>query len=274
MKKILFYAALVAMTFTSCAKKNTYTFAGKTLNLIELPGVAYQSDAVTRAVTLKFDADNSFSGASGCNLINGSFYVNADTLRFPQPIAMTRMMCDDASNAVEQAMTQLVNNANRYVVDGEQVSIYNGETLLGVFAISSTPDNTDGQAANHECKHNGEHKCKQQCKSENSEHKCQNGQQAQAPAQEAAPEEAQQSAKPVISDKPVKAGTQNLSNQANTINAAAAAPAQATAAKPGAKLSKQPVMQNSADLQNADKPLQKAPTKVSNIKVVKKTDGQ
>lgn len=138
MKKILFCAAIAVMALSACGKKTTaktYDFTGKTLRLIELAGEKYDPASTMRAAEMVFDTKDHFAGNTGCNLFNGGYYVNADTLRFSENVAMTRMMCDETSNNVERAMTALISEANRYVVEGDRVSIFNGDRLLGVFGI-------------------------------------------------------------------------------------------------------------------------------------------
>lgn len=145
MKRLLFFSMIAAISFTACCKKTeTYDFAGKTLLLTELAGEKYEPASTQRPVELKFMAkDNALAGNVGCNLISGSYYVNRDTLIFPQPMAMTRMLCDEVSNQVEMQMTELLINVNRYEVKDNSVLLYNGKELLGTFNIAEC--NADGR---------------------------------------------------------------------------------------------------------------------------------
>lgn len=114
MKRILFISAIIAMAMTACGTKKavkTFDFAGKTLQLVEIGGQAYAPESTVRPAEITFNAEGHVAGKTGCNLFNGSYYANADTLRFPQPMAMTRMMCDETSNNIEMAMTQLLDQA-------------------------------------------------------------------------------------------------------------------------------------------------------------------
>ena len=169
MKKILLISAVAALAMTSCGDKKTaetYDFAGKTLQLVELNGEAYSVESTTRAAELTFGADGQLAGSTGCNLINGTYYANEDTLRFPQPLAMTRMMCDEVSNAVEMGMAELLSNANLYAVDEDHISIFNGETLLGVFAVVEKKACCKGEGEEHACQGHGEgeaHECNKTC---------------------------------------------------------------------------------------------------------------
>lgn len=160
MKKLLFISMVVAMAVSACCTKpETYDFSGKTLVLKELAGEAYDSASTVRAVELIFMAEeNALAGNVGCNLVRGSYYVNADTLMFPQPMAMTRMMCDEVSNDVEMKMTDLLNKTNRYAVNGTSVSLYAGEELLGVFEIVAPAQCCKANGAKC-CKADGEKKC-------------------------------------------------------------------------------------------------------------------
>ncbi|MGM9804922.1 MAG: META domain-containing protein, partial [Candidatus Aphodosoma sp.] len=152
----------------------TFNFAGTTLKLVEMPGVAYDTASVARIVELKFGEENRMAGNTGCNIVNGQFYANADTLRFPQPMAMTRMMCDETSNAVEMAMTNMLANTNRYTVENDMMSLYNGDELLAKFRIISVPGcckHHDGKQCEHKCAKEGEKCCKHH-DGEPGEHKC------------------------------------------------------------------------------------------------------
>lgn len=142
MKKIVFLSALVAMLLAACqSPKETYNFAGKILTLTELSGVEYNPETTERPVALIFgEKDNSLSGNVGCNLVRGKYYANEDTLTFPQPMAMTRMMCDPVSNEIEMKMVSLLNGADRYVVadnDGvPTITVFAGEEKLAVFTVT------------------------------------------------------------------------------------------------------------------------------------------
>lgn len=140
MKRILFISAIIAMAMTACGTKKavkTFDFAGKTLQLVEIGGQAYAPESTVRPAEITFNAEGHVAGKTGCNLFNGSYYANADTLRFPQPMAMTRMMCDETSNNIEMAMTQLLDQARHYKVDGNRISIYSEQELLGVFNVAA-----------------------------------------------------------------------------------------------------------------------------------------
>lgn len=172
MKKILFIVAMAAMALVSCSTKEvkTFDFAGTTLKLIEMPGVEYDTTTVARVVELIFGDENRLAGKTGCNLVNGSYYANGDTLNFPQPMAMTRMMCDEMSNNVETAMTNMLAATNRYTVEGDVMSLYNGGELLAKFRIVA-----QAKCCKHQCAKEGDHKCCKHegdsCKHEG-EHKC------------------------------------------------------------------------------------------------------
>ena len=186
MKKILLIVAVAAVTMAACCKKTTaeaYDFAGKKLQLIELNGKEYAPATTVRPVEINFDKENRMNGTTGCNLFNGAYAVKADTLSFPQPIAMTRMMCDEASNQIEISITKLLNGASTYTVTNDIISLFNGETLVAKFRVASGEGKSCCQGGHgdkdHKCGQGGhgdkDHKC---CKGDsarldkNEVHKC------------------------------------------------------------------------------------------------------
>lgn len=142
MKKIAFLSIFAALLLVACqTKKETYNFAGKILSLTELSGVEYNPESTQRPVTLIFgETENALSGNVGCNLVRGTYYANEDTLKFPQPMAMTRMLCDSLSNEVEMQMVNLLSNADKYTVSENEgvktITIFAGEEKLGVFTVT------------------------------------------------------------------------------------------------------------------------------------------
>lgn len=159
MRKISFLVAVAAVSALSAcsaykASVATYEFDKKTLELVELNGEAYDATAVEFPVVFNFsvnsddsvDANDSASsslvnGNSGCNRFFGSFYANADTLRFVN-IGVTRMLCDNASNAVEQKVMDVINQTSRYEVNDSVVEFFNNEVSLAKFSAKDNDTET------------------------------------------------------------------------------------------------------------------------------------
>lgn len=143
MIKNLFFAAtlLFAVTFTACNKNTAtakiYPLAGKTLQLIELPGMTSDSIKTARKVELNFLTETKVAGSTGCNLVNGTYEIGAGVISFSDKMASTMMLCDDKSNNVERKMLDLFQKANRYTVKNDMMSVYKDNELLAVFRISS-----------------------------------------------------------------------------------------------------------------------------------------
>lgn len=142
-KNLLFAVTLLsAVAFTACSKQaavaKVYPLEGKTLHLVSLAGMDYDSSKMARPVSLNFLTDTKVAGSTGCNLVNGTYTIGAGVISFSDKMASTMMMCDEASNNVERAMLDLFGEANRYTVENGLMSVYNGEELLGVFRIAET----------------------------------------------------------------------------------------------------------------------------------------
>jgi len=56
-------------------------------------------------------------GNAGCNSYFGSYVLDGDSLTFPQPFGTTRMLCDDAVMAVEDAYLPLLQATTSWSID-------------------------------------------------------------------------------------------------------------------------------------------------------------
>ncbi len=139
--------AAVSVLFACAAHKAsvaTYEFDNKTLELIELNGEVYDATAVEFPVLFNFsvNGDSSVNGNSGCNRFFGTFQVNADTLRFIN-IGVTRMLCNEESNAVEQKVMDVINQTSRYEVNDSVVEFFNNEVSLAKFIAKESETKTN-----------------------------------------------------------------------------------------------------------------------------------
>ena len=139
MKKNLIITAIFALLFSSCAVKKSnqsvFNFAGQTLHLVELNGVAYTPNMTDEPITLTFtDVENKVNGHSGCNQIFGQYKVEKNSIKFLN-MAMTRRMCDEATNKIEMQFSQVLETANAYKAEKGKVTLYNGKTPLAVFEV-------------------------------------------------------------------------------------------------------------------------------------------
>ena len=144
MKKILFVAALAAMSVTTFAKKQDVrpmNFSGQTLHLVEINGEKYSAESTMRPVQMVF-ANDKVHCQTGCNTANAGFTLNGDTIRFSQPMS-TMMACDEVSNKMERSILDLMQNTNRYSVSDKLVSFYHDNDLLGVFTMAARNANKE-----------------------------------------------------------------------------------------------------------------------------------
>lgn len=119
MKKIFICSVMCALLLTACggSKKTTYDFTGKMIAPVQINNVDYTEESSEKPVALLFGENNTISGCLGCNFIAaGSYYVNEDTLTF-SPLGITRALCDENSNMIEQQMLDVLTRTNHYVVE-------------------------------------------------------------------------------------------------------------------------------------------------------------
>ena len=139
MKKNLILTAVFALLLSSCALKKVnepvFNFAGKMLHLVELNGEAYTTNMTDEPVTLMFaDAENKLSGNSGCNQLFGQYSAENGRIKFSN-VAMTRRMCDEATNKVELQFAQMLEKATSYKANKGKVYFFNGKTQIAVFEV-------------------------------------------------------------------------------------------------------------------------------------------
>ncbi len=75
--------------------------------------------------------DGQLTGSGGCNGLLGRFEVDGDSVRFTH-VATTRMRCPQGMEQ-EGAFVAALEAANRAVVSGEQLRLYDGDRLLARF---------------------------------------------------------------------------------------------------------------------------------------------
>jgi heat shock protein HslJ len=85
--------------------------------------------AAVRAPTLTFTADGDVDVFAGCNTGGAAVTTTADTITF-EPMRLTRMACEDAANALEATVSTTLDGAVGYVVEGNQLTLTNGDTSL------------------------------------------------------------------------------------------------------------------------------------------------
>lgn len=216
MKKIFICSVMCALLLTACggSKKTTYDFTGKMIAPVQINNVDYTEESSEKPVALLFGENNTISGCLGCNFIAaGSYYVNEDTLTF-SPLGITRALCDENSNMIEQQMLDILTRTNHYVVENDVVNFYQDQELLAKFKFVEKPEG---------CCSNGEHQCQHsegeghQCQKAEGEHQCQKAEGEQTCAQKreeavaANIEEVKETVKPIAGGVSAKAASTSTS---------------------------------------------------------------
>lgn len=217
MKKIFICSVMCALLLTACggSKKTTYDFTGKMIAPVQINNVDYTEESSEKPVALLFGENNTISGCLGCNFIAaGSYYVNEDTLTF-SPLGITRALCDENSNMIEQQMLDVLTRTNHYVVENDVVNFYQDQELLAKFKFVEKPEGCCSNGE-HQCQHGeGEHQC---CKNAEGEgHQCQKAEGEQTCAQKreeavaANIEEVKETVKPIAGGVSAKAASTSTS---------------------------------------------------------------
>jgi|GEM_PF-1537875 len=137
--KTVISLALAAM-ITSCAPVATAVNQPtnpihKTWELLFLEG---QEVAANSPIYLNFGANNTLTGNTGCNKLNGNFAVmNTTQIKFSQ-LASTRMMCDPYDMKIENKVLEVLKSADNFTVnDGKLMLNVGRRAPLAVFAEMS-----------------------------------------------------------------------------------------------------------------------------------------
>lgn len=92
-------------------------------------GVETTADAVP-TLTL---ADGQASGFAGCNTYTGSYELDGDSITFG-PLASTKMACEEAKMATENAYLPALQSADAWAIDGDELVLSAGGTEVLRFA--------------------------------------------------------------------------------------------------------------------------------------------
>ena len=132
------FAILIAFTLLTGCKTASKVAAGNDLDgqwvLAVFP---YQKKTLAevfgnRVVQLQFEKSSKrISGTTGCNRFTSGYSVSADSLRFSQNFALTKMACPGYD---EQLVLQALNRVNRYrLIESQLELMQNGEIVM-IFA--------------------------------------------------------------------------------------------------------------------------------------------
>lgn len=102
MKKIILIVAIMGAIATSCnsskatsASSNEPLSGSWELTFITGPRITFDGLYPNRKPTIAFETTKkNISGNASCNTFNGTYTSNGATIKFPESMALTRMMCD------------------------------------------------------------------------------------------------------------------------------------------------------------------------------------
>lgn len=98
---------------------------------LQVDGTATRT-AEGSVITATFE-DDVVAGIASCNNYFGSYAVDGDSITFG-PIGTTLMACIPEYLAQETAYLAALATANRYAVDGDTLTLFDGDTVLVVYA--------------------------------------------------------------------------------------------------------------------------------------------
>ena len=91
------------------------------------------------AVTLNFGADGTLSGSDGCNQYNTTYTVSRSSLTISQPIATTRMACEEGVMQQGSAYLEALGRAASYQKQGGKLTLAGADGApLATFSAQST----------------------------------------------------------------------------------------------------------------------------------------
>jgi heat shock protein HslJ len=97
--------------------------------LVELDGKPVDATACPQEPHLLFLSEGSrLAGSGGCNRLAGTYEATGDELRF-QPIAMTRMACEQSVMELEHAVAAALRATESYHIEDNELALCEGERV-------------------------------------------------------------------------------------------------------------------------------------------------
>jgi heat shock protein HslJ len=135
MMKNFFILIFFSAIFISCKCKKTDSVSklegNWELNYISGPRIAFDGLYPAKKPTINFDLkENHISGNSSCNSFNGKLVLDGNKIDFTQPMAMTKMMCQDGQG--EQVFISTLQKITSYDVtdDGKTLNLISGDIAM------------------------------------------------------------------------------------------------------------------------------------------------
>lgn len=135
MMKNIFTLVFLSIILISCKCKKTDSVSklegNWELNYITGPRIAFDGLYPNKKPTINFDLkENHISGNSSCNSFNGKLVLDGNKIDFTQPMAMTKMMCQDGQG--EQVFMSTLQKITTYEVtdDRKTLNLISGDIAM------------------------------------------------------------------------------------------------------------------------------------------------
>lgn len=135
MMKNIFILVFFSTILISCKCKKTDSVSklegNWELNYISGPKIAFDGLYPNKKPTINFDLkENHISGNSSCNSFNGKLVLDGTKIDLTQPMAMTKMMCQDGQG--EQVFMSTLKKVTSYDVtdDGKTLNLISGDIAM------------------------------------------------------------------------------------------------------------------------------------------------
>ena len=135
MMKNIFILVFFTTILISCKCKKTDSVSklegNWELNYISGPKIAFDGLYPNKKPTINFDLkENHISGNSSCNSFNGKLVLDGTKIDLTQPMAMTKMMCQDGQG--EQVFMSTLEKITSYDVtdDGKTLNLISGDIAM------------------------------------------------------------------------------------------------------------------------------------------------
>lgn len=135
MMKNIFILVFFSTILISCKCKKTDSVSklegNWELNYISGPKIAFDGLYPNKKPTINFDLkENHISGNSSCNSFNGKLVLDGTKIDLTQPMAMTKMMCQDGQG--EQVFMSTLEKVTSYDVtdDGKTLNLISGDIAM------------------------------------------------------------------------------------------------------------------------------------------------
>lgn len=103
--------------------------------LSELNGREVVTPSGEKEAYMIFDSNHCIKGFSGCNKVEGSYYFDENKLSIEIILDKPTRMCPDMKT--DQQFRQTLQNADRYLIDGNRLLLYKENIYLAKFVTGN-----------------------------------------------------------------------------------------------------------------------------------------